>query len=110
MLRTRLSALLWVVALAPVAAQQSGKLLETRLHARLAPMFEQRRKVAAAVRNADQMRAHRDGLRAKFRAVVGEFPDKTPLTNLYLSVLHKLGVPAEQIGNSTGTFAELSDL
>ena len=38
------------------------------------------------------------------------YPDETPLTNLYLSVLHKLGVPAEQIGNSTGSFAELSDL
>ena len=37
-------------------------------------------------------------------------PEGTPLANLYLTMLHKLGVPAERIGNSTGSFAELSDL
>jgi len=36
------------------------------------------------------------------------FPDKTPLTNLYLTALQALGVQAEQIGDSTGRFAELS--
>jgi hypothetical protein len=29
-------------------------------------------------------------------------PDETPLTNLYLSMLDRLGVPAEKIGDSTG--------
>ena len=38
------------------------------------------------------------------------YPDETPLTNLYLTVLQKLGVPAESIGDSTGVFTELSDL
>ena len=38
------------------------------------------------------------------------YPDETPLTNLYLTVLQKLGVPAESIGDSTGVFKELSDI
>lgn len=29
-------------------------------------------------------------------------PDETPLTNLYLSMLDRMGVPAEKIGDSTG--------
>ena len=36
--------------------------------------------------------------------------DETPLTNLYLSLLGKLDVPAEQVGDSTGRLAELSDV
>jgi hypothetical protein len=36
------------------------------------------------------------------------YPKGTPVTNLYLSVLNKLGVPVERIGDSTGQFAELS--
>jgi hypothetical protein len=38
------------------------------------------------------------------------YRDGTPLTNLYLTMVHKLGVPAERVGNSTGVFAELSGL
>ncbi len=38
------------------------------------------------------------------------FADETPLTNLYLSLLGKLDVPAEQVGDSTGRLAELSDV
>ena len=34
----------------------------------------------------------------------------TPLTNLQLTLLEKMGVPAEKLGDSTGRFAELSDL
>jgi len=34
--------------------------------------------------------------------------EETPLTNLYLSMLQKLGVPAESIGDSTGVMQELS--
>lgn len=37
-------------------------------------------------------------------------PKATPLANLYLSMLQKLGVPAERIGNSTGHFSELSEI
>jgi hypothetical protein len=36
------------------------------------------------------------------------YPKGTPVTNLYLSVLNKLGVPAERIGDSTGQFGDLS--
>jgi Protein of unknown function (DUF1552) len=36
------------------------------------------------------------------------FPDKTPLTNLYLNMLNKVGVPVERIGDSTGQFEELA--
>jgi len=32
----------------------------------------------------------------------------TPLSNLYLTMLNKLGVPAESIGDSTGQMQELS--
>ena len=36
------------------------------------------------------------------------YPEGTPLSNLYQTVLSKLGVPVERIGDSTGTFRELS--
>ena len=38
------------------------------------------------------------------------YPDDTPLTNLQLTLLNKMGVPAETLGDSTGQFKELSDL
>lgn len=34
-------------------------------------------------------------------------PDHTPMTNLILTMLHKAGVPVEQLGDSTGTVAEI---
>jgi len=36
------------------------------------------------------------------------YPEHTPLTNLQLTLLNLLGVPAERIGDSTGQFKELS--
>lgn len=36
------------------------------------------------------------------------YPDDTPLTNLHLTLLDMVGVPAERIGDSTGVFRELS--
>ena len=38
------------------------------------------------------------------------YPEDTPLTNLQLTLLHMLGVPAERLGDSTGLFTELSGL
>ena len=38
------------------------------------------------------------------------FAEGTPLTNLYLSLLGKLDVPAERVGDSTGRLTELSDV
>jgi len=38
------------------------------------------------------------------------YPEHTPLTNLQLTLLNKLGVPAEKLGDSTGQFTELSAL
>src|SRR5690242_5975363 len=38
------------------------------------------------------------------------YPEHTPLTNLQLTLLDKLGVPAEKLGDSTGEFKELSEL
>ena len=38
------------------------------------------------------------------------YPEHTPLTNLQLTLLNKLGVPAQQLGDSTGQFKELSDV
>jgi hypothetical protein len=38
------------------------------------------------------------------------FTDGTPLTNLYLTMLNKVGVPVERVGNSTGQFEELSGI
>jgi hypothetical protein len=38
------------------------------------------------------------------------YPDDTPLANLQLTLLNKLGVPAETLGDSTGQFRELSDV
>jgi hypothetical protein len=38
------------------------------------------------------------------------YPEHTPLTNLQLTLLNKLGIPAESLGDSTGRFKELSEL
>jgi hypothetical protein len=38
------------------------------------------------------------------------YPEHTPLTNLQLTLLRKLGVPAEKLGDSTGEFKEISEL
>ena len=38
------------------------------------------------------------------------YGDGTPLANLYVSLLNKVGVPIERIGDSTGELTELSDL
>ena len=38
------------------------------------------------------------------------YPEDTPLTNLQLTLLDRLGVPAETLGDSTGQFKELSEL
>jgi uncharacterized protein DUF1552 len=38
------------------------------------------------------------------------YPEDTPLTNLQLTLLNKMGVPAEKLGDSTGQFKELSEL
>ena len=38
------------------------------------------------------------------------YPEDTPLTNLQLTLLNKMGVPTETLGDSTGPFKELSDL
>jgi hypothetical protein len=38
------------------------------------------------------------------------YPENTPLTNLQLTLLNRLGIPAERLGDSTGQFTELSEL
>jgi hypothetical protein len=38
------------------------------------------------------------------------FPEDTPLANLQLTLLHKLGVSVDSLGDSTGQFRELSDV
>ena len=38
------------------------------------------------------------------------YRDDTPLTNLYLAVLDKLGLPVEQFGDSTGRIEQLTDV
>jgi len=38
------------------------------------------------------------------------YPENTPLTNLQLTLLHKMGLPVERLGDSTGQFTELADL
>jgi dienelactone hydrolase len=83
--------------LSPVVAQDSGKLLEARMHARLAPMFDQRRQAVAAVRTAEQMRAHQASLRTKFRRVLGEFPDKTPLKPRVLGRIDRPGYTIDKV-------------
>jgi hypothetical protein len=36
------------------------------------------------------------------------YPKETPLTNLYMSVLNKVAVPVERLGDSTESTAHLS--
>ena len=36
------------------------------------------------------------------------YPKETPLTNLYMTILEKVGVPVERIGDSTGALELLS--
>jgi hypothetical protein len=38
------------------------------------------------------------------------YPEGTPLTNLQLTLLEKMGIAAEKLGDSTGRFAELSEV
>lgn len=38
------------------------------------------------------------------------YADETPIANLYMSMLDRMGVPVEQIGDSTGRLEGLSDL
>ena len=38
------------------------------------------------------------------------YPDDTPLTNLHVTLLNGMGVPAEKLGDSSGQFKELSEL
>ena len=38
------------------------------------------------------------------------YPEHTPLANLQMTLLNKLGVPTEKLGDSTGQFKELSEL
>ncbi len=38
------------------------------------------------------------------------YPKDTPMTNLYLTVLDRMGVPSEQLGDSTGRIEHLTDL
>lgn len=38
------------------------------------------------------------------------YPDDTPLSNLHLTLINKMGVPMEKLGDSTGQFKELSEL
>jgi hypothetical protein len=39
-----------------------------------------------------------------------KYAKETPLTNLYMTVLSKVGVPVERIGDSTGSVEHLSDI
>ena len=34
-------------------------------------------------------------------------PERTPLANVHLTILERLGIPQESFGNSTGTIAEV---
>ena len=38
------------------------------------------------------------------------YPDETPLTDLYLTLLGRMGMPTERVGDSTGELAHLTDL
>ena len=38
------------------------------------------------------------------------YPKETPMTNLYMSMLDKMGVPSEKIGDSTGKVEHLSEV
>jgi len=38
------------------------------------------------------------------------YPKGTPLTNLHLTILQNMGIPVEQIGDSTGTVDRLTDM
>lgn len=38
------------------------------------------------------------------------YPDETPITNLYVAMLDRMGVPVESLGDSTGELGYLSDL
>ena len=38
-----------------------------------------------------------------------KYPDRTPVSNMLLTVLQRAGVPLESLGDSTGAFAEVRD-
>ena len=53
------------------------------------------------------MVGHGGGLRTGSHMV---YPKQTPMTNLYLTLLDRMGVPAEKIGDSTGMIEHLADV
>ena len=38
------------------------------------------------------------------------YPKQTPMTNLFLTLLDRMGVPPEKIGDSTGQIEHLGDV
>ncbi len=38
------------------------------------------------------------------------YPDETPMTNLFVAMLDRIGVPAESVGDSNGELGYLSDI
>ncbi len=38
------------------------------------------------------------------------YPDQTPVTNLWMTLIDKMGVPSERIGDSTGQIRHVWDL
>jgi hypothetical protein len=38
------------------------------------------------------------------------YPKDTPMTNLYLTLLDRMGVPSEQLGDSTGRIEHLTEV
>ena len=39
-----------------------------------------------------------------------KYPDETPMTNLLVSLLDKVGVPMDKVGDSTGKLEGLSEI
>ena len=60
----------------------------------------------AGFQNAHYLEGH--GL--PYRCVMTDLPSGTPITNLYLTLLDRVGVHAERIGDSTGKVEHLTDL
>lgn len=81
-----------------VLGPDSGQLLHQYLLAEVTRQYDERRRdVVAALESSAAMSARRDRLRAQYRQMLGELPQRTPLNARTLGVIQRSGYRIERI-------------
>jgi cephalosporin-C deacetylase-like acetyl esterase len=77
--------------------QEPRKMLYTFLQAEAQKHFDARKKLVAALKTPEQIRARQDELRANFLKAIGPFPDKTPLNATIAGTLNGVRFRVEKV-------------